>query len=425
MNNYRVLVISYFFPPLSGPGVMRAFNFVKNLGRFGWEPIVLTVKDIEYVARDEKLLEELAGIAIYRSGSLDPMRLLHLWRKRMGGRDIYQEAGAVMKKLGRDIFPIDSKLGWLFFAQPLAKRLCRIHNIKIIIATMSPYSSGVLAYLTAKATGLPYVLDYRDLWRGKPDITYGSRWHKKLSVFWEKKLIAKAAAVIQVTQRSAELFLNIYPQCSSEKVKVIFNGYDAEQFAAVARNSEPEIKFTFAGHFYGGQSPQLFLKAVQNLYDSGDLPAGVKFSFAGNYTAAIEHYFTDAPYLERLPYLKYQDYIKKLVDSDVLLLFISNNNSDMIIAQKLFDYLAARHPILAMVPEQGETAEIIRKYKAGIICNPDSLESIRNGISEMLAIITKGEVEQKFPLQTNDYGEFQRSRQAEQLSELLQEISSG
>ncbi|HMT12896.1 MAG TPA: glycosyl transferase, partial [Ignavibacteria bacterium] len=41
----KVLIISYYFPPSGGPGVQRVLKFVKYLPEFGWQPIVLTVKD--------------------------------------------------------------------------------------------------------------------------------------------------------------------------------------------------------------------------------------------------------------------------------------------------------------------------------------------------------------------------------------------
>jgi glycosyltransferase involved in cell wall biosynthesis len=429
-KNKKVLVISYFFPPLSGPGVQRAFCFVKNLKKRGWEPVVLTVKDIEYVSRDEKLLEELRDITIFRSGSLDPMRGLYLWREMTGkrkGKSIYQTASARIKKLGRDFLPIDSKVGWLVFALPLAKKICRLYKIDIIYATLSPYSSGILAYITSRATGIPYILDYRDLWKGKPDISYFSNWHEKIAVAWEKKIIRDAAAIIQVTKRSAEKFLELYPDCPAEKVNEIFNGYEAEKFLVErkARKAGDKLCFTFAGNFYGGQSPAVFLEAVSEMMQSDESLSDVTFSFIGNYNAGTEQLFHKLEYVERIPSLAYNEYLKKLIDSDVLVLFISNQNSEMIIPQKLFDYLAARHPILALIPEQGEAAAIIRKYRAGIICDGDLTEKIKEGIREMLSIFRKGEEDQRFPLWDNDYREFQRNRQAEQLSEIMQAVCDG
>ena len=422
INN--VLVISYFFPPLSGPGVQRAYNFVKNLKKSGWNPIVLTVKDIEYVSHDESLLSDLAEIPVYRTETLDPMRVLKLWQQLSNkGSRLYQETDERVKKLGRDIFPIDSKIGWLPIAMKKARKICRLNNVKVIFATMSPYSSGILAYLLSKATGIPYVLDYRDLWQGKPDMSYFSGWHKKLAINWEKKIISEAAAIIHVTAWSAKRFKEIYPECDPQKVSVIFNGYDADKFHALPKmkGSDGKIRFTFAGHFYGGQSPENFINVLIQMNLESKLN-NAEICFAGNYGSEIEHLFERADFIKRIPYLSYAEYIDKLIESDVLLLFIASENSDMILTQKLFDYLAVRRPILAIVPENGEAAAIIRKYQAGIICAAGNHTSIKNGLEKMLEIILKNEEDKHFVLKTNNYSEFQRSRQAVQLAELMRSV---
>ena len=44
----KVLVITYYWPPSGGPGVQRILKFVQYLPQFGWQPVVLTVKQGEY-----------------------------------------------------------------------------------------------------------------------------------------------------------------------------------------------------------------------------------------------------------------------------------------------------------------------------------------------------------------------------------------
>ena len=121
----------------------------------------------------------------------------------------------------------------------------------------------------------------------------------------------------------------------------------------------------------------------------------------------------------------YVTYSDKLIASDVLLLFISSENSEMILTQKLFDYLAVRRPILAIIPPNGEAAAIIRKYQAGIICDADSPESIKNGFLEMLDIINKKDTDKHFAINNNDYSEFKRTNQAKQLAEKMRSVING
>ena len=55
----NVLIIAYYFPPSGGPGVQRVLKHVQYLTEFGWNPIVLTVSNGEFPARDESLLAKI------------------------------------------------------------------------------------------------------------------------------------------------------------------------------------------------------------------------------------------------------------------------------------------------------------------------------------------------------------------------------
>ena len=100
----HLLIISYFFPPLGGPGVQRAQKFVKYLPEFGWEPIVLTVKKVEYIAYDESLLKEIPDTEIYRTETLDPMRLLYFGEKlRKNG---YMKQPIPVLKIWSEVFSL-------------------------------------------------------------------------------------------------------------------------------------------------------------------------------------------------------------------------------------------------------------------------------------------------------------------------------
>lgn len=422
----EVLILSYFFPPLNGPGVQRAFSFTKNIIFEGWKPVVLTVKPVEYVGYDEEMLSELSDIEVIRTESIDPMRLLyilqHIIKKTDRKNNIYHRANKQVKQFWRDIFPIDSKTGWLPFALREAKRIIRTHNIKVIFATMSPYTSGILAYKLSKETGIPYILDYRDLWQGKPDINYFSGLHKKTAEIWERRIIKRASKILHVTEFSAARFLEIYPETDREKVRVIFNGYDKAKFLGIKPlRKDDKLKFCFAGHFYGGQSPENFLASLRKYEDADYLENEIEITFAGTYSPEIEELFHDLKSVKRIPWLKYNDYLQELIDSDVLLLFIAKENSNMVLTQKLFDYLAACKPIMAIVPPDGEAADMINRYKAGIVCG-HSIDKIYDTIKEFLNLHKNNELGTRFPLNRDNYKIFERKYQAKQLAEIFLEV---
>src|SRR5260221_3828030 len=82
-SSRRVVMISYFFPPVGGVGVQRTLKFVTHLPRWGWEPVVVTPRDPGYALRDPSLLADVPeGLDVRRSLSLEPARLVRSLRRR-------------------------------------------------------------------------------------------------------------------------------------------------------------------------------------------------------------------------------------------------------------------------------------------------------------------------------------------------------
>ncbi|MDN5354027.1 MAG: hypothetical protein PWQ09_783 [Candidatus Cloacimonadota bacterium] len=411
-----LLLISYFFPPLGGPGVQRVQKFAKYLGKFGWRPVVLTVKDIEYVAYDPTLLTEISDIPIYRSGSADPMRILHILEKMRGKRKrLYTEVKEERKKLWRDIFPIDSKIGWLPFAVNKGVALGKIYNFKAVYATLLPYSSALVGYKIAKKLQLPLILDYRDLWLGKPEISFFSEWHKKLAKKWEAKILQFASKVIMNTHRAKDKIKEIYPQIDSQKFQVIYNGYDSQDFEENIQTHDDKIIFTYTGGFYGERTPEYFLQALETM----EIPENVVFRFVGNYFKHIKEMFKKSgkkQHLQIIPQVNHRESVRYLQQSDFLLLFIAKHKSEIVIPAKVFEYLAARRPILAMIPPQGEAAELISQHKAGLICPIDAVSQIQKNIKEMIS------GNNNFKLDTQDYSIYSRKSLTRKLADILEEV---
>ena len=64
MDNNKILIITYYWPPAGGPGVQRWLKFVKYLPDFGLQPIVYIPENPTYPIVDEALLSEVSNQAI-------------------------------------------------------------------------------------------------------------------------------------------------------------------------------------------------------------------------------------------------------------------------------------------------------------------------------------------------------------------------
>src|SRR5574341_72662 len=156
MAKKKVLIIAYYFPPLGGAGVQRALKFAKYLPEFGWEPVVLTVKKISYPAWDETFLQEIPpGAKIWRSGSLDPQRLVYLFSRLSNLKPAKQKSGPTGQTSERLrflkwFFIPDSKIGWSPFALGKGLRLVRKEKIDLIFSTSPPTTSHMVGYWLSK-----------------------------------------------------------------------------------------------------------------------------------------------------------------------------------------------------------------------------------------------------------------------------------
>ncbi len=410
----NLLFISYFFPPLGGPGVQRSVKFCKYLPEFRWNPIVLTVKDIAYIAYDKTLEFDVSALEVHRTGSADIMRLLYKIEKAKSSsvdQALYTKTPNQRKQFFRDIFPIDSKIGWIPFAVHEGRKICRTQKIDAIYSSVGPFSSAMVGYKLSKIFNIPLIVDYRDLFRGKPDESYFSSFHERYAYKWEKKVLERASAVIINTHRAQEKIQHIFPQIVKQKFSVIYNGYDEEDFKINHRIDSSEIIFTYTGGFYGERTPKYFLQAIVELKDSRQLPENVKFQFVGNIPEQIRRLFHRSGILKYV-ILKQQvshiESVKCLIQSDFLMLFIAKRDGEIVIPAKLFEYLAARKPILAMIPKHGEAGQIIEKFSAGLICEPDDIHKIKEYILEMIKYKQLGITNEVFPIKKNNYSPYER-----------------
>jgi len=419
----KVLVIAYYFPPLGMGGVQRVSKFVKYLPSFGWEPIVLTVKDVEYFSRDDSLLKELPeGIKISRTGSFDPLRLIFLFRKffqrkksyggktsdpdpacggtsrvalrilkkkknerffprqRRGQNDISLFSG-LLKFINLFSFP-DNKIGWLPFALIKGIKLCRREKIDLLFSTSPPLTCHLVGYFLKKITGTRWVADYRDPYfsdkEGKALTNLKKIFLKKL----QRLFIKNADGFIGVTRLIASELNEIYPQ--AKRLEVIPNGYDQEDFEQKISREKDIFRIVYFGTFSPDCPAEPFFKALHNLLKQEKIDKDkIKIIDVGLSVGIDIDRLLDEFRLTEITELKgyypHQQGILELLKADLLLLTLSES-SPAIIPGKAYEYLGAQKPILAIVPKKGETGRLIESLNAGKVVSPENISGIEEAI---------------------------------------------
>src|SRR3990172_2139785 len=173
-------MISYPFPPLASSGVHRTIRFVSYLRDFGWEPIVLTIRDAhakDYIPRDSSLVAKIpTGIRITRTTSFDPLATFIAFKNRGGRRHIQElpqngketqpHNPSLMKRLLERILNFlylpDDCIGWLYPAYKAASRLLQSEHIDAIYTTGNPWTAHLIGVTLKQMFGKPWLADFRD-----------------------------------------------------------------------------------------------------------------------------------------------------------------------------------------------------------------------------------------------------------------------
>src|SRR4029079_4686121 len=124
--------------------------------------------------------------------------------------------------------------------------------------------------------------------------------------------------------------------------------------------------------------------------------------------------------LELIPYAARPELLELQRDSEALLLLIpdAGGRGKGVLSGKVFEYLAAERPILAVVPPDGAAADLIRETGAGVVAPPDDVEAIKAALAELHARFANGGLAAvEIPEETH-YRLSRRAR-AEELAELV------
>ncbi|MCK4979205.1 MAG: glycosyltransferase, partial [Candidatus Delongbacteria bacterium] len=334
-----------------GPGVQRPAKLVKYLERLDVSTDVITVKDIVFHSTDNKLLKEDKAHNIIRTSSFDPMSILKKISKPKTNKAVYFKTPEKYKKIIRNIFPIDDKIGWLPFVIKAGKKLFKRNRYDAVMATIGPYTSGLAAYKLAKKNKLPLIIDYRDHWTLNPYITFFSKFHKIHSRKWESKILQFASVITVVSKTMKDDLITEFGKEIRSKIKVVYNGWDADDFSNFVIWKNEKLVIKYIGNFYGHRSSKYLIKALELLHSRDQLTDDILIEFTGNYYAeTVDHIVNSkVAYLIRInSQIEHKEAIKSLMNCDALLLFIASHKGKGVLTGKLFEYLRSGKEIFAM-----------------------------------------------------------------------------
>src|SRR5207248_7145774 len=243
---------------------------------------------------------------------------------------------------------------------------------------------------------------------------------KETTVGGVARLVASQAnAIVAASDAIAEEVRGLGPK---GKVVTIANGCDFDDFAGLEHHQSSRLRITHTGHFHGKRDPKPFLKA---LAESGLDDVVVRF--AGDFRAADREYAESLGLGDRVELLGDVSRRRSLElqrDSEALLLLIpeSGGRGRGVLTGKIFEYLAAERPILAVVPADGAAAHLVRDTGAGVVVASDDVEAMREALLDLHRRWRDGSLDVT-PLSAEWRARLARGRRGEELADLLRSVA--
>lgn len=367
---------------MGGGGVQRILKFLKFWDYEQFQVSVLTVKPSYFYAEDRSLVQDLPPHPqVFRSGSLDPFRLMFILRKictPTGDRTsaINRESGGFIRRWANFLFLPDSRILWLPLAVLKIWKIHRRQPIDLLLASLPPFSTGLIAKIAGKLFAIPYLLDFRDSWTDNPYLPVPTRLHKKIQTILEKNTIRQAAGCVFVNPALRDFYIAKIPALKNIPSTVIRNGYDPDDFQEIKREEESDTKNYFQigvmGTVYSqGNAPLPLLEALTSLHqEEEESKQKLRLVFIGKWAGEFLKKIKEHPYshhislIDYLPHHQALAYAKSL---DALALAVQSDlpGSAQVTPGRIYEYLYLQKPILAMCSPTGDLARLIRECQAG------------------------------------------------------------
>ncbi len=361
-------MVAYYFPPLGMAGVQRPYHFARYLPEFGWEPLILTVKDIAYYARDPRMAIEARRMRVFRSESLDFSRILYLLGKKQVQLSLRNER---LSRFTLNFFLVpDARVPWLPFAALLGSRIVRQFRPQALYSVSPPYTTHLVALILKERFKLPWVADFTDLWPTGHRVP--SPLHRSLNTRIRRLIVRKADLPLKVYEN-----IHLGP-----RAVLIEHGYDPEMFQIRLEPGE-RIPGTRPDAFVilytgvladKGEGVWAFLRALRHL-------EGFQLVIAGEAGAEVHRFVERHGLQDRvlfLGYVPHQEVPRLMLQADALWFVFPYETASM----KLYEYIGSGKPVLFQAPPWSEASRVARKSES-VVFLPNEEKQIVQILQEL------------------------------------------
>jgi len=421
----KVLIITYYWPPAGGPGVQRWLKFVKYLPDFDIKPIVYIPENPHYPIIDESFVGDIPkGIVVYKHPINEPYKLASLFSrkkaKRISSGIIKSQKQSFLEKImlwvRGNLFIPDARKNWVKPSVRFLTAILEKEKIDTVVTTGPPHSVHLIGHQLKNKNNIKWLADFRDPWTSigyhkKLKLTPKSeRKHKVL----EHLVLTSADQIIVTSSTTKKEFEGI----TSKPISIITNGYDSDY-----KGDNPLTKdFTIShiGSLLSGRNPKVLWGVLAQLVQENEtFKQSFKLRLAGIVSEdVLQSIYSSGlkEHIELVGYLSHGQAIKLQQESQVLLLVeIDSEETVGILPGKLYEYISARRPILAIGPNNWDAVQIIEGTRSGTTFDYQSEIALKDVILKWFAAYTEG----KLNIPSEGVEKYSRRELTQELSKLI------
>jgi glycosyltransferase involved in cell wall biosynthesis len=377
----RELMIAYHFPPMNvSSGVQRTLRFAQYLPESGWEPTVLSAHRRTYPNASASNEKEIpTGLVVRRAFALNTAQHLSL-------RGRYSRLLCVP----------DQWWTWWLGAVPAGLALIRRLKPDVLWSTYPIATAHAIGYTLHRLTGIPWVADFRDP-MAQPGYPADPLVHRAFERI-EFATLKHCRRAVFTAPGALRLYAERYPGIPRERLAVVENGYDesafsgAEQAPVGAQPDDGALVLLHSGTIYESErDPRAFFAAIAELRRSGRIVPGevrivLRATGCDEYLRGLIGPLQIGDIVTLEPAVGYREALTEMLAADGLLVLQASNCNDQVPA-KLYEYLRAGRPILALADPRGDTASVLRDAGIDTIAPLDSKDDIARLLAAFLDLV--------------------------------------
>ncbi len=401
----KVLVITYYWPPAGGPGVQRWLKFTKYMPDFGIKPIVFVPKNADYPILDKSLSDEVPrNLKVIEHPILEPYRFASIFSKKKTKRissGIIQkeQKQTLLEKLllwiRGNLFIPDARKHWVKPSVQYLNDFIAENSIETIITTGPPHSVHLIGMSLKDKLGIEWIADFRDPWttigyHNKLKLTNSSQQKHQLL---ESQVLNKANKIIVTSKTTQKEF----EHKTRQPIEVITNGFDDRKRSEVL---DDNFTISHIGSLLTNRNPTALWHVLGELTKENKTFADKLniqlVGIVGDDVLESINTFGLSDFVQCPGYVDHEKVLEYQSKSQLLLLLeIDAEETKGIIPGKLFEYMKAKRPILAIGPKDWEAGTIVEATQSGRYFQADDQSSIKEVVLNWFEAYQKGSLKAK------------------------------